>query len=144
MVDKEAPDFTLKGLDGKEVKLSEHKGKVILLHFFATFSKASGKQLPQMEKLHQDYNDRGLVVIGVTIEKDLDKLREFAAQNKLSYPIMLDAREVFRDYKLGQIPDVCLINRDFAVSSMYLGYNPCKEEEIRAEVDKLLKTISEK
>ena len=141
-VDQEAPDFTLKSLDDKEVKLSEFKGKVVLLHFFATFSKASKKQLPQMEKLHQDYKERGLVVIGITVETNSEKVQTFAKQNQLSYPILLNARKVFKDYKLGQIPDVCLINKEGTISGLYLGFNPCNEGKIEAEIECLLGPIS--
>jgi peroxiredoxin len=143
MVDKKAPDFTLKGLDGKEVELSKFKGKIVLLHFFATFSKVSQKQLPQMEKLHQKYKERGLVVIGITVEKDRKKLQQFARQNKLSYPILLNAKKVLKDYKLGQIPDVCSINKEGVISSVYVGFSPCNEEKTEAEVGNLLETISQ-
>jgi len=141
LVGEKPTDFTLRNLDGKEVSLSESKDKIILLHFFATFSKASLKQFPQMQKLHEEHSKRGLVVIGVTPEKNDDKVKKFARQNKLSYPILLDGWKVFKDYKLGQIPDVCIIDRKFAISAMYVGFNPCNEMRIEAEIKELLVTI---
>ena len=129
-------------ISGKEVTLSRFKGKAVLLHFFATFSKVSRKQLPQMEKLHQEYKGRAFIVIGITVETNGGKVQSFAKQNQLSYPILLNARKVFKDYKLGQIPDVCLINKEGTISNLYLGFNPCNEEKIEAEIECLLGPIS--
>jgi cytochrome c biogenesis protein CcmG/thiol:disulfide interchange protein DsbE len=134
MIDQEAPDFTLKSLDGKEVKLSEFKGKVVLLHFFATFSKASQNQLPQLERLHKEYKESGLVVIGVTVEKNAEKVRAFARQNQLSYLILLEAAKVFKDYKMGQIPDLCFINKKGVISVVYIGFNPRNEAKVESQV----------
>ena len=124
--------------------LPESRDKIVLLHFFAAFGKTSAKQLPQIQKLHEKYEKNGLVVLGITPENDRDRLREFARQNKLSYPILLKGGKVFKDYKLGQIPDVCIINKELVVSSMYIGFNPGNEEKIEAEVRSLLATVSKK
>jgi peroxiredoxin len=135
IIGQEAPDFTLKSIDGKEAKLSEFRGKVLLLHFLATFSKASQKQLPQLERLHKEYKESGLVVIGVTVEKNTEKVRAFAEQNQLSYSILLDAGKVFKDYKMGQIPDLCFINRKGIISAVYIGFNPRNEAKVESQVE---------
>ena len=83
------------------------------------------------------------MVIGITAEKDRAKLIEFARHHKLSYPILLDGGKTFKDYKLGQIPDVCFINKKLAISSIYLGYNPGGAEKIAAEIGKLLAIVPE-
>jgi peroxiredoxin len=134
MIDQEAPDFALKSIDGEDVKLSELKDKVVLIHFFATFSKASQKQLPQLERLHKKYKESGLVVIGVTVEKNAEKVRAFARQNRLSYPILLDAGKVFKDYKMGQIPDLCFINKKGIISAVHIGFNPRNEAKVESRI----------
>jgi len=126
------------------VKLSQLKGKVALLHFFGTFSQTSQKQLPQIEKINQKYKDQGLAVIGITLEKDREKVQTFATQNKLSYPILLDGKTVLKDYKLSQIPDVCVVGKDGIIASIYAGYNSCNEGKIKTDIERLLKVNSGK
>lgn len=102
------------------------------------------KQLPQIQKLHEEYGEKGLAVVGLTVERDNGKLKEFASQSKLSYTILLNSKGAFKDYRLGQIPDVCIINRDLVISSMYMGFNSCNEGKIETEIGELLETSQRK
>lgn len=124
--------------------LSGARGKIVLLHFFATFSQPSIRQIPQMRKLHRKYKKHGLVIYGITLEKDRDKLKEFARSKKLRYPILMDGRKVFKDYGLGQIPDLCFINGELVISAVYTGFSPDNGKKIEAEIGKLLADVSNK
>jgi hypothetical protein len=81
------------------------------------------------------------VVIGLTLEKDTGKLKEFAKQNKLSYPILVNSRKAFRDYRLGQLPNVCYIDRQSIISTIYTGFSPDIGEKMKAETKTLLMII---
>ena len=120
--------------------LSEYKGKIILLHFFAAFSKASTKQLPHIQKLHEKYGEKGLVVIGLTLEQYGDRIKELHSKGITAYPILLDGKGVFKSYRLGQIPDVCIVNEDLVISSMYMGFNSRNEGKIEIEIRELLES----
>ena len=91
-----------------------------------------------MQGFHQKYKERGLVVIGITVERGVEKVRAFCRQEQLFYPILLNGRKAFKAYKLGQIPDMCLINKDGVICALYVGLNPCNEAKIEAEIEELL------
>ena len=84
-----APDFELKTLDGSSVKLSDLKGKVVLLDFWASWCPPCREYLPGTEAIYQKYKDQGLVVLGVNIEGDGRKAQTAAAQLGLNFPILM-------------------------------------------------------
>jgi len=144
MVGKKAPNFTLKSLDGKEVKFSQYKGKVVLLYFFSLASPANQNQLPTMERFNQKYRERGLNVIGLSVEKNGADVQKIAKQNQLSYPVLLDARRVLENYRLDRVPKLCLIGKDGVISAVYTGLNPGVETNLGTKIERLLKASADK
>ena len=88
---KPAPEFTLKDADGKTVHLSDYKGKVVLLDFFATWCGPCKIEIPWFMEFQQKYGKDGLQVVGVSIDDTLDKLKPYVASMKMNYPILGDA-----------------------------------------------------
>ncbi len=134
---KKAPEFTLKSLDGKEIKLSQFNGKFVILDFFATFSKTSQKQVLVMEKLYQKYStqeDNQLVILGITSEKDKAKVQKFVTNNKLTFPILAEGAKTFKDYKVTQLPTVLCITKEGNVCSAYFGAVTYDEAKFDAEI----------
>ena len=86
-VGNQAVDFTLKNPDGKEITLSDYKGKKVLLNFWATWCNPCKKEMPDMEKIHQSYPDT--VVLAVNIDSDKD-IKGFMNKLKLTFPTVLD------------------------------------------------------
>jgi len=134
---KTAPSFTLKDLNGKQVRLSDFKGKVVLLDFWATWCGPCRQAIPHLEALHKKYKDQGLVVIGINHERDHDKVKEFAKEN-ISYIVLLDADREFAEYGIRGIPAAFYIDREGKIRYCEIGFGPGREKEVEQKVSELL------
>lgn len=128
---KPATDFTLPGLDGKPVKLSAYRGKVVLLNFWATWCGPCKAEIPGFVELQQQYKNE-LVVVGLSVDDPADKAKAFADQYKVNYPIVLglghdDIQDAYGP--IYGIPASFLISRDGKVCKRHLGIAPKSQFE---------------
>ena len=94
---RRAPDFELTSLDGKRVKLSDFRGKAVLLNFWATWCSPCKVEMPWFVDLQKKYGNDGLVVVGVAMDDtDTPKIAEFASEMGVNYPVLLGHRQGFR------------------------------------------------
>src|ERR1700753_3121389 len=101
LVGKTAPDFVLKGLDGRNLRISEYRGQVVLVNFWARWAGEAREEIPALDRISSTYERAGLVVLGVSVDEDLARAREFAGSMKVSYPILFDTgSELGKDYML--------------------------------------------
>ncbi|MBT5712566.1 redoxin domain-containing protein, partial [Candidatus Poribacteria bacterium] len=127
---QEASDFTLKDGDGAEVTLSALRGNVVLLDFWATWCGPCRVVMPTLQKLHEEYADRGLLVYGVNNEEPT-LVREFLTENGYTFPTLRDPRSsAFLLYQAQSIPTTVVVGRDGAISAYLVGAHP--EEAYRA------------
>ena len=82
-------DFTLKDMNGEDVSLLSHEGKVILLNFWATWCGPCKIEIPGFVELQDEYRDQGLVVLGVSIDDPVSKIKPFAEEYKVNYPMLV-------------------------------------------------------
>jgi peroxiredoxin/outer membrane lipoprotein-sorting protein len=116
-----APDFTLPDLENKPLRLSEVQGRVILLDFWATWCTPCREALPNLELLHRDFKDKGLLVLGVDTEEPKDQA---ALMDKFGYTFrsLVDANEKVKNlYGVGGIPATVLIDRDGKIELFEMG-----------------------
>ena len=85
-----APDFVLKDLEGKNVRLSNLRGKVVLINFWTTWWPWCRKELPSLEKLHKQFHQDPFVLLTIDVGEGEQKVKRFAKKNGLSFPILLD------------------------------------------------------
>ncbi|MEQ1933917.1 MAG: TlpA disulfide reductase family protein [Fimbriimonadaceae bacterium] len=105
-------DFTLTDLDGKKWTLSQLKGKIVMVNFWATWCPPCRKEMPDMETLHKRYKEKGLVIVAIS-DEDEAKVRPFIAGNKYSFPVLLDpGRKVNDAYQVDGIPKTFIYNRE--------------------------------
>jgi thiol-disulfide isomerase/thioredoxin len=134
---KPAPlDFTIKDMNGVDVKLSSFKGKVILLNFWATWCGPCKAEIPAFVELQKQYPD-DLVILGLSVDDTVDKLKPYAAQYKINYPILVGlGREDVQDAygPMWGIPVSFLIGRDGRICKKHMGIAPKAqfEREIKA------------
>ena len=123
MVGQQAPDFTLKALNGANLRLSEFRGQVVLVNFWARWANDTRREMPALNRINTTYGRAGLVVLGISIDEDLRRAQEFADSMKVSYPVMFDTGSgVGRDYQLGRLPMTILVDRSGVVRYSHLGY----------------------
>jgi len=92
--DSQTAQFTLKDIQGRYIRLSDYRGKVVLVNFWATWCPPCRKEIPDLVKLQRDYGSRGLQVIGVTYPpQTLAEVRRFVSQAKMNYPVALGTKE---------------------------------------------------
>ena len=117
-----ARDFLLKDLNGNEVHLASHQGKVIFLNFWATWCVACLVEMPSMEKLFQKFNEKDFVILAVDIQEDLEQVIKFKEKFKLSFPILLDTEGVVASYYgVNALPATYLIDREGYLYAAALG-----------------------
>jgi len=134
---KPAPAFTLQDLDGRQVSLSDFKGKVVLLDFWGTWCPPCLKAIPHMEALHKKYKDQGLVVIGLNHEPDQAKVKQFA-QDWMSYIVLPGADKPFAEYGVQAIPTLFYIDAEGMVRYQETGFIDGREKDIEAKIGVLL------
>ncbi len=108
-------DFTVTDMNGQKVRLADYKGKVILLDFWATWCPPCKAEIPGFVELQDAYHDKGLQVIGVSVDDTPDKLKPFATEFKMNYPVLvgLDRDDLQDAYgPMWGIPTTFLIARD--------------------------------
>lgn len=108
-----APDFQLKTLDGKIVKLSDYRGQGVFLNFWATYCPPCKKEMPYIESQYQKFNSQGVTVLAVDVGEPKLTVDKFVQRYRLTFPILLDSREEVLDpYGIGPIPVTFLIDKN--------------------------------
>jgi peroxiredoxin len=111
-VRREQADFTLTELSGKTWTLKEQRGKVVVLNFWATWCPPCRKEMPDLETLYQQFKDQGLVILAIS-DEDAGKVKPFVAQQKVTYPILLDpGRKVNELFQIEGIPKTFVYDRN--------------------------------
>lgn len=132
-----APDFALPDLAGKDIKLSDYRGKVVLVDFWATWCGPCRVVLPGIQKLHADLVDKGLQVLAIDIGEDAQRALEFAEKNKMTIKVLLDEQDkISQQYKVTAIPKSFLIDQKGQVVKVFTGLMP--EATIREAIMDLL------
>jgi len=140
LVGKDAPDFVLKGMDSKNLRMSEFRGQVVLVNFWARWAGDSRQEMPALDRINTTYNRAGLVVLGVSIDEDLVRAREFAGAMKVSYPILFDTGpDIGRDYLLQKMPVTILVDRAGVVRYSYVGFKRGDENAYLDHIRELLR-----
>jgi peroxiredoxin len=107
-------DLKLKDINGKSVTLSDYKGKVVLLDFWATWCPPCRKEIPGLVSLYDAYRSRGLVVVGVSMDDSKKDIRKFAKKLGMDYPILIGYGHEDLEPAFGQLPlpTAFVISRD--------------------------------
>lgn len=137
---KAAPDFSLTTLDGKGVKLSDLKGKVVVLDFWATWCPPCRKSLPHLQKVSADkaLADKGLVVWAVNAREAKEKVQKYMDDNKLTFTVPMDPGKTMGEYKVQGIPTTVIVGRDGNIKNVFVGFGDGSEKPIDDAVDAAL------
>ncbi len=136
-----APDFTLKTPLGESFTLSELRGRPVIVNLWATWCPPCRAEMPALQKLYDEYRDRGLIVLAVnaTQQDDVQAIAPFVEKYHLTFPILLDETGLAaRAYQLRSLPSSYFIGRDGTIREIVVG-GPMPEALLRAQAEALLK-----
>lgn len=136
-IGKEAPDFSLADINGKQVSLSDFKGKAIILDFFASWCPPCRQEVPDFVELQKTYGDQGFVVIGVALVKS-QEAKDFAEEFNINYPVLVDDGKVSNLYgPIRSIPTTFILDKNGKIVKMYIGFR--SKDVFEADVRELIK-----
>jgi len=138
---KSAPDFTLKDADGKTVHLSDYKGKVVLLDFWATWCGPCKIEIPWFMEFEQQFKDKGFAVVGVSMDEDgWGAVKPYMERMKVNYRIVLGNDKVGDQYGgVDSLPTTFLIDRQGRIAATHVGLTGGKED-FKNDISNLLAT----
>ncbi|MCK6613905.1 MAG: TlpA family protein disulfide reductase [Ignavibacteriaceae bacterium] len=126
---KKAPDFSLKDLNGKVVKLSDFKNKIVIIDFWATWCGPCRKGIPDLVSLQKTYG-KDVVIIGITVDDDLAEVPPFAQKYGINYPVLYADRKVIKDYGgIDAIPTSFIVDKKGNIVDKHVGLIPKSEYE---------------
>src|SRR6202047_5258385 len=140
LLGKDAPDFVLKARDGRNLRMSEFRGQVVLVNFWARWAGDSRQEMPALDRINTTYSRAGLVVLGVSVDEDWRRAREFAEGMKVGYPILFDTTpDIGRNYLLQKMPMTILVDRSGVVRYSSAGFKSGDELAYLDEIRELLR-----
>ena len=138
---QQAPGFTLATLDGGKASPADHRDKLVILNFWATWCQPCTLEMPSLEALWSRYRERGLVVIGVSVDRGAPRalLDPYVRNLKLTFPILLDPDSKTSDrWRVTAIPATFIVRPGGDVAGMVTGAREWNSREMRALVEHLL------
>jgi len=136
-----ATDFTVPQLNSQPLRLSDFKGRVVFLNFWATWCVPCREEMPSMERLYQGYRTRGLTIVAMSVDTGGPAtVAAFVKMLRLTYPIGLDPKmDVAEQYRVRALPSSFLVDRQGNVAAIAVGPRDWDSPAARAVVETLLK-----
>jgi peroxiredoxin len=135
-----APDFTLKTLDGPNLRLEEYRGQVVLINFWASWCGPCRQEMPILDRLHKRYEDAGFAVLGINVEGEISPAQKIVDKTKVTFPVLIDEGQLVSElYQLEAMPSTVVIDRDGVVRYVHRGYKPGDEAKYVEVVKKLIR-----
>lgn len=136
---KLAPDFTLRSNLDKNLRLNEHRGKVVLLNFWGSWCGPCASELPLLQVLHESYNTQGLSVLGINLDSDASAAHNTIQRLNITFPILFDdLKRASTLYEPADIPTTYLIGRDGVVRYQFKSYETGQEQRYEQHIRALL------
>lgn len=133
----DAADLDLRDISGNIVRLSDFKGRVIILDFFATWCPPCREEIPDFIELQKQYGDKGFTMIGISLSK-MGDIKPFAERFGINYPVLIDDGYASAVYgPIRSVPTTFVIDKNFKVVKKYIGYRP--KEVFENDIKELLK-----
>ena len=120
--ESQRPGFELDLLDGKKYKLADHKGKIVVLDFWATWCGPCLHSMPLVDDVTREFSDRGVELLAVNMEEQAEQVKSMLERHKFTMPVALDRDGVVAGkYMVESIPQVVVIDRDGKVARLFVG-----------------------
>ncbi len=135
-----APDFALKSSTGENMRLSEYRGDVVMINFWATWCGPCRQEMPLLDELYARYQRVGFNLLGVNIDDDSRRAMDMIEDLGVNFPVLFDARkEVSKLYDVEAMPVTVIVDRQGTVRYVHHGYKPGYEEMYLDQIRSLLR-----
>jgi thiol-disulfide isomerase/thioredoxin len=125
---------------GKLVNLADYRGKVVLLNFWASWCGPCRKEMPILEQLHKQYQNKGVMLVGVNVEPDSEDARKWLKGTPVSFPILFDRDSaVSKLYEVQGMPNTVILDRKGRVRYIHRGYKAGEENEYLDQIRALVR-----
>jgi peroxiredoxin len=139
LLGQSAPDFALRAVGGPNVRLSEHRGDVVIVTFWSSRCGPCSAQLAALERSVRTFGAAGLTVFGVNVDDDPERAKEFAGAQPVRFALLLDpGKDVSRLYRVDSLPMTLLVDRSGAIRHVHRDYDARSEARFRQELRALL------
>jgi peroxiredoxin len=135
-----APDFVLKSSAGNNMRLSEYRGDVVMINFWATWCGPCRQEMPLLDDLYSRYERVGFTLLGVNIDDDSRRAMKMIEELGVNFPVLFDdGKDVSKLYAVEAMPVTVLVDREGTVRHVHHGYKPGYEEKYLTEIRALLR-----
>ena len=135
-----APDFVLKSASGENLRLSEYRGDVVMINFWATWCGPCRQEMPLLDDLYGRYQRVGFNLLGVNIDDDSRRAMQMVEELGVNFPVLFDeSKEVSKLYDVEAMPVTVLVEREGRVRHVHHGYKPGYEEKYLTQIRSLLR-----
>jgi peroxiredoxin len=140
IVGQSAPDFALKSSTGENLRLSEYRGDVVMINFWATWCGPCRQEMPLLDDLYAKYQRVGFTLLGVNIDDDSRRAMKMIEDLGVSFPVLFDeTKSVSKLYEVEAMPVTVLVDKQGVVRHVHHGYKPGYEEKYLTEIRSLLR-----
>ncbi len=138
-----APDFTLKDADGQPVTLSDLRGQVVMINFWASWCGPCRQEMPLLEQIHQRYTPLGFTLLGINVEENSADGQAFLHERPVSFPVLYDPDNgISKLYDVVAMPSTVLIDRQGNIRYLHHGYKPGYENAYQDQIRALARERS--
>lgn len=138
-VGAKAPEISLKDLSGKTVDLASLAGKVVILDFWATWCAPCREEMPELQNFYKKYNAKGLEIVGISVDKGPDGIKDFINKLKVTFPVVHDdGHKVADKYSPPRMPSSYIIDKKGVVRYVHGGYRAGDAATFEKEIQELL------
>jgi len=135
-------NFTLKSTSGETVSLSDFKGNVVIIDFWATWCPPCRMSTPALVKLNKKYRGKGVTILGVSLDEDKDEVAPYMEHANVEHIVLYSDSSIDKNYKIRSIPTFLVIDQEGNIKKRYNGFYPGMEREWESDIKELLKIRS--
>jgi peroxiredoxin len=137
--DPVAKDFVLDAVDGSIIRMSDYKGKVVLLEFMATWCPPCKLSLPDLMDLNNMFKDKDFALLSISVDEPRTRLKSFVDEYEIPYVMLIDDKNVNGQYGVMTLPTTFLIDKQGNIALKHIGYMPEFADIFGNEIEELLK-----
>ncbi len=139
LLGKPAPDLVARGITGQNVRISEHRGEVVIVSFWSGSCSTCRRQLEALDRIAKTYASAGLVVIGVNLDDDVVRAEKFARAQNVQFPLLISAPEnTGSDYRVDRVPMMVFVDREGVLRAAHREFKARDEARYVRELRTLL------